>query len=427
MTRKSLIFICCLFLVGIYGCGKNSQLGEKGKDIVQITYGTWEASPHNIKYIEEVARSFEIENPDIKVKVVSLDRYDKLLVELAAGQCQDVFFSHYLHVAEMITRGNTVMPIDDFIKNDPEINPEDYFKPTIKALTHHSNLYGLPIQTGSTGLFYNIDLFRKEGIGLPSEYWTVEDFLTAAKKITKDIDGDGRIDQYGLLEPDWQDVLLMFGISNASLFSSDEKNVTLNTPQVIEGMQFFSDLRNKHKIVTMNPEAISNSGLTYFMTGKIGMMFGATWALRELQKIKTFEWDVTYVPLRDKHSKRVYPTVIAMANCIWAGTKHKEESYKFLKYFSSKKGLTIYSKSRSGIPPLKSLAFSDVFMSSPPEHIVILFEGLDEAPVAPMIKNRTQVFSILKSGMEEMYLGLAPVKETAASMATEIESIINEQ
>ena len=37
----------------------------------------------------------------------------------------------------------------------------------------------------------------------PHDNWTIEEFVEVCKKLTADIDGDGRVDQYGFLTPNW--------------------------------------------------------------------------------------------------------------------------------------------------------------------------------------------------------------------------------
>ena len=44
----------------------------------------------------------------------------------------------------------------------------------------------------------NKDLLDKEGIEVPKEGWSLEEFYTICKKLTKDTNGDGQLDQLGV-------------------------------------------------------------------------------------------------------------------------------------------------------------------------------------------------------------------------------------
>ncbi len=46
----------------------------------------------------------------------------------------------------------------------------------------------------------NKDLLEKEGISIPESGWTLEDFYEICKKVTKDTNGDGVVDQYGITD-----------------------------------------------------------------------------------------------------------------------------------------------------------------------------------------------------------------------------------
>ena len=52
-------------------------------------------------------------------------------------------------------------------------------------------LYGLPSDFSTIALVYNKDMFDKYGVPYPDDTWDWDKFLWAAKKFTKDTDGDG--------------------------------------------------------------------------------------------------------------------------------------------------------------------------------------------------------------------------------------------
>ena len=74
-----------------------------------------------------------------------------------------------------------------------------------------------------------------------------------AVRLTKDDEGDGNIDQYGLgVEPSIIR-LTPFVWSNGGELVDDEENptrLTLDTPAAQEAMQAFFDLRDKHLVMS---------------------------------------------------------------------------------------------------------------------------------------------------------------------------------
>ena len=71
--------------------------------------------------------------------------------------------------------------------------------------TWDGHRYGIPIMGGPGIVLVNEDLFQTMGLPTPIEYarnrdWT-RDLIELGKKITRDVDGDGRLDVFALPQP----------------------------------------------------------------------------------------------------------------------------------------------------------------------------------------------------------------------------------
>jgi len=58
-------------------------------------------------------------------------------------------------------------------------------------------------------------------------------------------------------------------------------------------------------------------------------------------------------------------TVINGYNSIWSGSKHKEEAWKFLKFYSGPEGSEMLSTHRNCVPGLKVAAHFKGFLAPP--------------------------------------------------------------
>jgi len=76
----------------------------------------------------------------------------------------------------------------------PEAYKEDYFPRTIELNTFDGKLLGLPFKFWALGLFYRKDVIEGLGLSLPK---TMDDYAEVLKAVTMDVDGDGKIDQWG--------------------------------------------------------------------------------------------------------------------------------------------------------------------------------------------------------------------------------------
>lgn len=72
------------------------------------------------------------------------------------------------------------------------------FDPTVLAMFRRgAGIYALPRGFTPLVVVYNRDLLDRAGVAAPTGDWTWADFLRAARRLTRDLDGDGRIDQWG--------------------------------------------------------------------------------------------------------------------------------------------------------------------------------------------------------------------------------------
>ena len=56
----------------------------------------------------------------------------------------------------------------------------------------------------------NKTLLAKEIIALPENNWTWKDFLEICRKVTRDTNGDGILDQFGCYDYSWQQIAIPY-------------------------------------------------------------------------------------------------------------------------------------------------------------------------------------------------------------------------
>jgi len=72
------------------------------------------------------------------------------------------------------------------------------FDATVRSVFRRGNaMYALPRGYSPVVLAYNKDLFDRAGVPYPTDDWTWDDFLRLAHQLTRDLDGDGLVDQWG--------------------------------------------------------------------------------------------------------------------------------------------------------------------------------------------------------------------------------------
>ncbi len=358
-----LIFIIS-FLVPI-GCQKQGEIKTKK---IKITYASWESLPEQIKANRAVIAAFEKKYPNIEINYeIVANNQDKILVEIAGGEAPDVFFWHTGSYLKLVERG-ALLDLTPLMKSDREFSINKFFPISVEPCRVGDFIYGLPSHLDVMILFYNKTLFDKEGMDYPNNTWTWDDYIDTAKRLTKDFDNDGRIDQYGCYRTDVE-LVIMLAQSGIRFFSEDGKKCTLKTSQTKHILQLWMDMAKIDKI-SPHRGLRDMTVLQAFQTGRIGMLLHGSWYLPELTKVKNIKWDISSAPA-PPGKKRSYVFGIGM-NVIFKKTKYPKEAWEFVKFYSSIEGRKVRGSAIKMISALKEALELPQFLSPPPENINII-------------------------------------------------------
>ncbi|MEK9138796.1 MAG: extracellular solute-binding protein, partial [Bacteroidota bacterium] len=141
-----------------------------------------------------------------------------------------------------------------------------------KGLTYYKgHLYQIADKLGNhLTLVYNKDI-----ISTPPQ--TDIELIEMGKKLTKDINGDGKTDQYGLT---WNYTEPFFFIPFLTGFGgwvmTEDGRPTLDSKGMLDGLKFIRDLRDEHKIVPS--EADYDIADALFKDGKSAMIINGDWS-----------------------------------------------------------------------------------------------------------------------------------------------------
>jgi multiple sugar transport system substrate-binding protein len=420
MTKISK-FISLVILILCIGC---SQSPEQSKQKVKIRYLTYETMPEQQKYLRQIEQKFEQAYPNIDLKVeTSTSGLQKLLIMLAGGDAPDVFLWNDENLTPLVEKGAVadIMPLINADKLEVNL----YFPAVTNAFKYRNSIYGLPVQFDTDALYYNKNLFDTAQLPYPNESWTWDDFLTAAKKLTKDSNQDGKPEQFGCLRPDF---LLVARSNGVKLFSADLKRCTLNIPESIASLKFVADIETKYKVCPTQEQMRDRAGVqgeNLFATGQIAMMVGRTYQVVELTKVKDFAWDICPFP---KGKVGRASRLQAEANCMWIESKHPNEAWEFMKFYSSEKVMAITGAKKNSVPALKTVALSTVYCSPPPEHIKLFIDALPYAEPAPrMTKYDEFIQTILRPELDLVFLNQKKAEVALKDIATKTDKFLQEQ
>lgn len=361
MEKRILIFLLVFVLTG---CSKQND----GR--VKITYQTMETLPEQRKALAQLVAEFEKEYPYIHVDVLtSTTSFQKLSIQIAGGNAPDVFYYVNDRLPGLAKKG-ALLDLTPFAS---EVDMSLYFTQAVESCKIEGRYYLFPFHFSTDVLFYNKDLFNKEGIDYPNNKWTWDDFLKTAQILTKR--ENRRIIQYGTLQPR---PLLLIKSFGGECFNKDLTKCTLNSAESRKALEFIIDLDKRYNAA---PSAVTikdmeqMDGVDMFSMGKVGMFLGRTFMLSEFRKLKSFKWDIAPVPIGEKS----YSRLAVGGNCISINTKHPKEAWEFVKFFSGKQGSYICGTSGNCVPALKEAATSLKFLFPPPENARLFVTSIEDA------------------------------------------------
>lgn len=125
-------------------------------------------------------------------------------------------------------------------------------------------------------LVYNTDLFQKAGISSPPKSWS--DFVDAAQKMTDPSAGvyGTAMDPQDTFDP-WKILWHVTKQLGGDFISADYKTAQMNSPEVVQAVQFWFDWVATHHIVDPNSMSWKASNASQaFANGKVGMQIMVT-------------------------------------------------------------------------------------------------------------------------------------------------------
>ena len=421
MKMRLFLIIACILI--IQGCSKQKD-NQADKVTIRLGYAGGLLS---MNIMERVIDGFEKSNPSIKVKLEFMEGnyYDKLQVQMAGNTAPDIMWVQDIRLPAFVSRG-VFMNLSELIRNDGEFNLDDYYPQTLEIYKYQDGLYAIPQNCAPLMFQYNMDMFDAAGIKYPDSNWSWPDFLEIAKRLTGDINGDGRIDQYGFTGGGSIHAMDMLIRQNGGQLLDIEKRTSMmTTPEAIEAVQFYIDMVRGYRITPRQEETRDNPSWEMYYRGSIGMtQFICPWA-PEAIKYQKFRWDVVPVP-KGKNRKTVF---FSDGFAIYKGTEYPKEAWQFLKYLAGEPGQAIYCREHKIFPTLKSVAVSGVFLdrSVPPAKKEILLEAMDYAEFLPILPEFIEIdLSIISKEIDLAFLGNQSAGEACKKIKEGIDKLLRE-
>ena len=259
-----------LFFVIVFSCIWGSP-----KTVINIWH---QMLYENRKVLREVCDEYEHNNLDIEINLTYRETEELRSSYQAAamgGSGPELIYGPSDQVGPFSVMG-IIQPLDDLL-------PHAYFNQFVKnaIVQSDSQIWMVGDVVGNhLMLIYNKDL-----ISSPPDNTT--ELIEIGKQMTVDTDGDGKIDQYGLV---WNFTEPFFYVPWLGGFGewllTDDNNPNLNTEGNRRGFQFIKALRDEHQIIPKECDyEIANA---MFKTGRAAMIINGDWSWGDYSGVVDF-------------------------------------------------------------------------------------------------------------------------------------------
>lgn len=335
-----------------------------------VTFAYW-GDPAESRAYERVIAEFEAANPDVDVESVytpgQSDYQQRLATGFGGGEPPDVFLINYRRFGQYAAR-DALEPLGPWLDRSETLRREDFYEIPLEAFSYRGGeLTCVPQNISSLVVYYNVDLFEANGVALPAADWTWEDFVATAKALTKDLDGDGQIDQHGLgVEPSLIRYAPFIWAGGGEIVD-DVDNPTrllLDSPEARAAIEWFIALgATGYNVVPSEAEVLAADDETRFMNGTTAMLLQSRRVVPTLREIEDFSWDVAALPIGPAGRAGI---LHSDAFCMAAASEQKEAAWRFIEYAVGPDGQTTLAATGRTVPSLKAVAESDAFLKGDP-------------------------------------------------------------
>uniref|UniRef100_UPI00048EED6E ABC transporter substrate-binding protein n=1 Tax=Thermoanaerobacter thermocopriae TaxID=29350 RepID=UPI00048EED6E len=361
----------------------SSASDSKDSEVTTITYWYWADNPDYSAKMQEIVREFNATNP-WNIKVVAEEypwnggEYMNTLFTAVMGGGGPDAAAFKLTGAPLFTANNLLVKLDDYIFNwSDKDDIDNHLYEIMKDASGTDSIYVMPWNIQVLYVYYRPSMFKTAGVTVPKTY---EEFLEACKKLTRDTNGDGKIDVYG------------FGMRGGKgghepwgsfIWARGGNFENLTSPEAIAGMQDFINLYKNGYVPPTAPTDGFQEILANFKAGKTAMMIHHIGSSKDM--VKTFGDDVDAFVF--PAGKNQWTSLGDTENVIFTNSKNKDAAFKWISYLATGKGQEEWCSFTRNIPVSKRVQKLPEFQND--KFMKVSIEGMPHAGIFPILDTTT--------------------------------------
>jgi len=284
MKKLSVVLVLLFVAASLVFAGGGGE-NTSGKTVVKLGIYPEDTQAGEIQMHQNWIKAYNQKYPDVVIQPAQYRYAVDTFVSLAeSGQVPTIFETWFTEPQKLISNGM----VKDITAEVRQLGWESKMNPSIRnLLSKDGKLYGIPRDGYALGLMLNVDLFRKAGLvdrnGIPQYPKTWAELVNVAKTIKEKTGRAGLC----LLAKDnaggWHFTNIAWGFGAVFEVQQGGRWIAqLNTPQVVEALQYVKDLKWVHNVLTADPTNEDwGTGFRAIGTGAAAMYIGAADAVNQ--------------------------------------------------------------------------------------------------------------------------------------------------
>lgn len=281
-----------------------------------------------------------------------------------------------------------------------------YQPQVLEALTYKGALFSMPNYINPRVTYFHVDLFADAGLPNPiamGDAWVWEAMREAAKRLTRDFNGDGNPDQFGIdtvTSMAWEQFILQAGgrMYNEILFPTQS---LFNSEPVLVATEFARQLRVDDRVAGGN---LANRTAAMSLT--------ASAQIKAQLNAAGHDWDMVL------HAKGPFSraSIFGVGGLqLVASGKNKEWAWKWIEFLTlDAESVRAYIKTNQRIPPLVTLQreFGHLVPDLSPNWLALVHSVGQEnsSTLSVVTKNTASITSAINSNINQVWSGQTPAR-----------------
>jgi multiple sugar transport system substrate-binding protein len=405
---------------------------------VQLTYWHGFTGP-DMPLMERLIADFNAQNPDVVVRAEAIpwgNIWQQLEPSVAAGRAPDVVAVNEDVITGFILRGALAEMTPDALAA-AGIEPERFFGPLWETGMVDGKAYAVPVHSVMLVMYYNKDLFAAAGLDPENPPSTRDEYLAAARALTRDTSGrapgDAGFDGGNLatwaagIPSPWMGGTIAYAVAaqNGVTFveGADAKFApNFDSAEAQEAIQFLVDLVRVHGVSPAN--ATEGSEIDAFRQGQAAMNFNGVWMLGQYQGQPGLNFGVA-----------PFPQLGTARYATWGGSSHlamprqrnadpakQAAALRFIGWITQPEQ-NLFWTAAGGLPTQSAVAEAEGYASNP---MTAVAEALDGTFVLTGFPFLAQFRGAWDAAFEAALLGNKAVPQALADGVSEAASRIQD-